>query len=219
MAVTADHELAQKIQARRDALPPLSELGDFRLRAEKWAHEWLLRPAWYWRLFNLYRKISPGYRARPIELEIASEITYQAHRLSERQMREGMRWLRRLESLASHRRRCCEDYAQALGAANGPRPVPVNIAQPLYYFPVLAPNKSELLRRAQARRVELIAWPVSAPIYPLERGQDLRAYGYESGTCPVAEEVAAQLVGLPTHPKVTEVERRRILDLLTETKN
>src|SRR5262249_25109646 len=98
VAVTNDGELARKIRAQRASLPQQSGWADFRLRAEKWAHKWLLRPAWYWTLFNLYRGLSPAYQTRQIESEIANEITRQARRLSEYQMREGLRWLRRLES-------------------------------------------------------------------------------------------------------------------------
>ncbi|MGH9938669.1 MAG: DegT/DnrJ/EryC1/StrS family aminotransferase [Blastocatellia bacterium] len=225
VAVTNDDGLARKIQARRDALPPQSGWADFRLRAEMRAHAWLLRPAWYWTLFNLYRRISPAYQARPIEVEIDDEITSESRRPSEYQMREGLRWLGRLESLASHRRHCCAEYAKALRERLAPdlngadfKLIPLEAAQPLYYFPVLARNKPELLRAARSQRVELIAWPVSAPIYPLERAQDLRAYGYEPGACPVAEAVAAQLVGLPTRPEITAAQRRRIIDLLAKAK-
>ncbi len=214
MAVTGDYELALKIQAQSDALPELGWLEDFRLRAEKLAHEYLLRPSWYWPLFNLYRKINSGYRARPLDAEIEGEITRRGRRLSARQMREGMRWLRRIEDLASHRRLCCAEYARDLSAANNLKLASVNAEQPLYYFPILAPNKPELLRQAQARHVELIAWPAKAPIYPFESAQDLRAYGYEPGACPVAEDVAAKLVGLPTHSKITAEHRRRIISLL-----
>ena len=226
VAVTNDGELARKIQSRRDVLPPQSGWADFRLRAEMRAQAWLLRPAWYWTFFNLYRRISPAYQARTIEVEIADEITSQARRLSAYQMREGVRWLGRLESLASHRRHCCAEYAEALQERSSPdlnranfKLIPLKAAQPLYYFPVLARNKPELLRAAQSQRVELIAWPVSAPIYPLERAQDLRAYGYEPGACPVAEAIAAQLVGLPTRPEITAAHRRRIIGLLAKANN
>ena len=221
VAVMNDDELARKIKERRDALTPQSGWADFRLRAEQWAHAGLLRPEWYWPLFNLYRRLSPAHRLRPVGTEIADEITRQAHRPSEYQTREGLRWLRQLESLAAHRRHCCAEYAQALQERSLPdfKLISVEAAQPLFYFPVLARNKPELLRLAQARRIELVAWPVSAPIYPLERAQDLRAYGYEPGACPVAEGIASQLIGLPMRCGMTAAQRRRAIDLLTKAKD
>lgn len=224
VAVTGDYKLAQEIQARRDQLPPQGKWADLKLRAEKWTHKYLLRPTSYWRFFDLYRSISPNYRVRPVEVEIADEITHHAHRVSQYQTHEGISWMRQLEAHAAHRRLCCAEYAEALGegARNVPKNlslVPVRAAQPLYYFPVLASNKQELLRQARTQRIELIAWPTSTPIYPIERLRDLQAYGYEPGACPAAEEVARQLIGLPTHPRITEAHRRRLVALLVGTKN
>lgn len=222
MGVTNDEDLARKIRARRDAAQAQSGWADFMLRVEKRAHDWLLRPAWYWTIFNLYHRLSPAHRTRSIEAEIADEITRRSRRPSEYQMREGLRWLDSIESLAAHRSRCCAEYAEALQKflakdLNGEKfkLLQLNSAQPLYYFPVLARDKTALLRAARSHRVEMVAWPLSAPIYPLERAQDLRAYGYEPGACPVAEAIAAQLVGLPTRPETTAAERRRVVDLLT----
>jgi dTDP-4-amino-4,6-dideoxygalactose transaminase len=125
-----------------------------------------------------------------------------------------MRWLRDLDAHAEHRRLCCIEYASTLRGASQLKLLQVG-AQPLYYYPILAGNKSELLRQAKARGLELIAWPVSTPIYPVERTQDLRAYGYEPGACPVAEDVAQRLLGLPARPGVSVEHRRRIVALLT----
>src|SRR5262245_33361662 len=221
LAVTNNDDLARKIQARRDALPPPGALTRSRLRLQSWAHAGLLRPAWYWPLLNLYRHFSSVHRSRPVEVEITDEITRLACRLTERQTREGLRWLTRLESLAAHRRNCCAEYAQALRDRSSPDfdLIPVEAAQPLYYFPVLARNKPELLLAAQARRVELVAWPLSAPIYPLGRAEDLRNYGYEPGACPVAESIAARLIGLPAHSRMTATERGRVIDFLVKAKD
>lgn len=223
MAITNDDGLARKIRARLDDLPTQSVWADLKLRAEKWAQAYLLRSEWYWPIFDLYRRVSPTYRSRPVEVEIASEIKSVALRLSGYQMKEGLRWLDKLDSLAAHRRQCCNEYAQALQERLSPNPdgaslklIYVKTGQPLYYYPALARNKPELLRKAKARRVEIIAWPISAPIYPLDRAQDLRNYGYEPGACPVAEDVARRLIGLPTRPEMTAAQRRRVIELILE---
>ena len=87
-------------------------------------------------------------------------------------------------------------------------------AQPLYFFPVLVGDKPALLDRARRSRTEIIPWPYAAPIYPLERIADMETFGYRPGDCPVAEDVATRLVGLPTHEKITADERARIVALL-----
>jgi dTDP-4-amino-4,6-dideoxygalactose transaminase len=90
---------------------------------------------------------------------------------------------------------------------------------PLYYFPILLQEKESLLHHARKRHIELIAWPTRTPIYPLDNARDLLAYGYEPGRCPMAEDVAAKLVGLPTHSRITASDRRRIIDCLTRWKS
>jgi dTDP-4-amino-4,6-dideoxygalactose transaminase len=224
VAVTGDYELARKIQERRDELPPKGIWADLWLRAEKLAHRYFLKPTWYWRLFNLYRSVSPNYRMRPVEVEITKEIARQAHRVSRYQASEGISWLSQVVAHADHRRLCCEEYARALSdptrnIAESLQLVPISAAHPLFYFPVLANNKRELLSEARTRRIEVIAWPTSTPIYPIEHARELRAYGYEPGCCPVAEDVAGRLIGLPTHMQITPSDRRRIVTLLAGTKN
>lgn len=219
LAVTNDGAMARKIQSLRDAMPPQGVFTRLGLRAEKLAHAILLRPEWYWPIFNLHRRFNSAYRARPVELEIDDEIRRLARRPSEYQMRAGLRSSARLETLVAHLRHCCAEYAKALCERSSPDfdlipAVKNEVAQPLYYFPILARNKPGLLRAAQSRHVELVAWPLSAPIYPLERTNDLRNYGYEPGVCPVAEAIAERLVGLPTHSRMTDAERRRVIELL-----
>jgi dTDP-4-amino-4,6-dideoxygalactose transaminase len=53
-------------------------------------------------------------------------------------------------------------------------------------------------------------------MYPLERLEALRQYGYEPGSCPVAEEIASRLIGLPTEQDITAEYRRRISALVVE---
>jgi dTDP-4-amino-4,6-dideoxygalactose transaminase len=214
VAITNDFQFAQKIQEQRDRLPRPYKLTGIKLQLEIWIHDYLLRPRWYWSFYNINRKVSSSYRVRHVDLEIRAEITNKAYRASTFQMREGIRSLSTIESNAAHRHLCCSEYSQALRSCkNLDLPVAVT-SQPLYYYPVLTDNKEEILRSARKRHVELIAWPIRTPIYPIENEQDLLAYGYEPGTCRTAEDVAKRLIGLPTHDKITAKDRRRIIDLL-----
>jgi dTDP-4-amino-4,6-dideoxygalactose transaminase len=214
VAVTNDSGLAWKIREARDRLPPHGKFAEMMLHMEIWVHKHVLRPALYWPLFALNAKIDSSYKVQPVEVEIANEISRKAHRVSHYQMREGIRWLRKVESIANHRRLCCAEYTRALSGVKDLGLPAAGTSQPLYYFPVVVQNKESLLREARKKRIELVAWPIKTPIYPLERKQDLLAYGYEPGTCPIAEEVATRLIGLPTHNKITAEIRDRIADLL-----
>jgi dTDP-4-amino-4,6-dideoxygalactose transaminase len=53
-------------------------------------------------------------------------------------------------------------------------------------------------------------------VYPVERRDALRSYGYEPGSCPVAESIASRLIGLPTDLDITVNHRQRITVLVAE---
>jgi dTDP-4-amino-4,6-dideoxygalactose transaminase len=81
----------------------------------------------------------------------------------------------------------------------------------LLRYPILVKNKAAVLQAAKRERVELGDWFVS-PLHPVEAG--LQRWGYTSGQCPLAEEVAAHIVNLPTHPRVSQREVQRTLGFL-----
>jgi len=214
IAVTNDSNVAQRIREVREQYPHRRRFGEIRHRTEAWLEHHVLRPALYWRFFELNRKLSAAYRLRPLEVEIADEISRQALQVSDYQIREGLFWLSSVESLATHRRLCCAEYRRALEDLHGLRLPPADVGQPLYYFPVLVERKQELLNAGRAKQIEIIAWPMRAPIYPIEDIESLHQYGYKPGSCPVAEEVAAKLVGLPTHARMRAEHRARVIELV-----
>jgi dTDP-4-amino-4,6-dideoxygalactose transaminase len=211
VAVTKNSKLARKIRELRNHLSTRGKLGEIMLHAEVWLHRFVLRPALYWPLFRLNAKLDPNYKTRSVDVEIAREITKRAHQVSDYQVREGIRWLHQVEAIAAHRRRCCDEYATLLSDADHLDLPAAGTVQPLYYFPVLVRNKQRLLNEAQRKRIEIISWPTKTPIYPVEREQDLYRYGYQLGACPIAEMVAATLIGLPTHLKITATHQKRII--------
>ncbi len=214
VAVTDDPVLADRVAESRDRLRSPGPLETARLRLEVWVHDHLFGPAVYWPLFELNRRLSPAHRARPLDAEIASEIGATARRVSAYQAQRGLAWLERVDELAEHSLRCCRDYADRLRDAPAlelPIPAPT---RPLYCFPVLLSNKQRALVRARRARVELVAWPIQTPIYPIVDEARLAAYGYRAGSCPAAEDVARRLVGLPTHRKIALRHREHLAELL-----
>ncbi len=218
LVTTNDGELARRVRTMRDALPTRPWSAELKMRAEAALYRRLVRPSSYWTILTMYKQISSSYREQPIESEIEDEITSLAFRPSRLQLEEGARWLDRLAELAAHRQACCADYDAALGTpAAGWEIPPAAATQPLLYFPVLTSRKRMALDAAKSRRLPIIPWPGSTPIYPLERLEALRSYGYEPGSCPVAESVASRLIGLPTEPDITADHRRRIAAVVRET--
>jgi dTDP-4-amino-4,6-dideoxygalactose transaminase len=61
-------------------------------------------------------------------------------------------------------------------------------------------------------RIEVAGW-YTTPVHPLE-GAQLRAVGYEPGSCPNAEALCSSLISLPTNLKTGVGEARRICDFV-----
>jgi dTDP-4-amino-4,6-dideoxygalactose transaminase len=214
MLVLRDEAMAERVIAIRTKLPGTSPIESLRPRFEAWVRNHLLSPRLYWTAFELNRRIDSSYEARPRETEIRSEVTRIARQLGAEQAAAGSLWLDRADAVAGQRVRRCAAYASALVGQPG-LVLPASAGDsPLYFFPVLVEGKRELLHEAKRRRIEIIAWPLHAPIYPLQDVRSLGTYGYEPGTCPVAEGVAKRLVGLPTHPLVRSRDIAQIIDLV-----
>ena len=90
----------------------------------------------------------------------------------------------------------------------------IDMSMPLYYFPVLVHEKKRLLNKAKAKCIEVIAWPLNTPIYPIEIESKLLECGYYPGSCPTAEYVARRLIGLPTDLAIRMKDKSRIVHLL-----
>ena len=208
--VTSDAALSKELRRIASLLPSSGILATGRLRLESWLQRRILRPELYWLALDLFGR----HQDRPLDAEIAAEITSVASIPGEYQMREGARWLERVDEWSRQRLKCCESYRDMLAGCHGLLLPGFNVLQPLYYFPVRARRKQEVLEQARRQRVELIAWPRRKPIYPLETDAQLSTYGFDPALCPVATEMASELVGLPTHDKITPRHRQEIVHLL-----
>ncbi len=214
VAVTADDALAARIRGVRDGLRRPSLLEAFMLGVERNLHGLLLRPSTYWALYAVAKRFGSHYEHRSADDEVRREIREQPGWIAPSQARVGSRWLARVESHAAHRRAVCAAYAEALSGTPAVE-LPCGDADlPLCYFPILVPAKHELLEHARKARVEMVPWPIRTPIYPVEDERELATYGYRSGSCPVAEDVAGSLVGLPTHERIRAREREAIVQLV-----
>jgi dTDP-4-amino-4,6-dideoxygalactose transaminase len=213
-AITRDPTLAASVRAYRDRLPFRPPAGERLLRLESWVHAQVLRPALYWPLFELARSFRSGYREAAVSEEIASEITAVSFRPSPFQVLEGVQWLGLLPEMAALRREHSRAYCDAIGELAEAETVVTEGDQPLYYFPLLLNDKRGLLRAAKRRCIEIAAWPIWTPIFPVEEEAALQTYGYASGSCPIAEETAHHLVGLPTDHLTRVRHRQAVIGLL-----
>lgn len=125
----------------------------------------------------------------------------------------GLRQLERLERNLAHRRSITSIYDTLLagkpyaGVTRAPGAEPA-----LVRYPVRVGNREHVVRKLWPR-VALGQWFTSV----LEEAEDLARVGYVEGTAPNAEQLARELVNLPTHPRVSEEDARRIAaELLDE---
>lgn len=210
---TWDGELAERIRARRNAGHTRSTLGELRWSLTGVAYGALLRPSMYWPLWTLNRQIRGDHRQKSLRETIEQEVTHLPVRISARQADWGLRALDDVDRRVQHAAELAGMYHTALGALASIRRVTGAMDSPLYYYPVITSNKPALLEAARRRRLELIAWPLSTPIYPIERTVELEQSEYVPGSCPNAEAIATALCGLPVDLMATRHNAERLIEL------
>ncbi|MCB9882286.1 MAG: DegT/DnrJ/EryC1/StrS aminotransferase family protein [Planctomycetes bacterium] len=210
-----DMGVAMRIKNARDRLP--TTRTTFSQRIVAGIQRKHLTPRSYWRLFDLARRTSKSYGPFDLGRFKQREIDATVGQPSQHQVRWGDAGVKTLEERVRHALVCTADYSSQRFRAVPHIELPIlDPSEPLHWFPVFTPRKEALLERARKRRVEIVPWPWKSPIYPLSRDEDLMALGLARGACPVAETVARELVGLPTHLKVDTGSRDRLLQVLQE---
>lgn len=88
------------------------------------------------------------------------------------------------------------------------------LKQPIFLrFPLMVKNNQALHRFSKDKGIILGNWydQVIAP-----KGTNLLKIGYPKGSCPKAEELTKIIINLPTYPKMTPSDARRVIDCLLE---
>ena len=137
------------------------------MRIEELAHRHLVRPRTYWFLYGLSRLVRGSTRARTHESAIRAEIASVPVRLSSRQADWGLAALASVPPRIEHRRRLAAMYEDAIVGLQHVRAMPTSPKSCLYYAPILIEDKEKMLATARRHRRELIAWPISLPIFPI----------------------------------------------------
>jgi dTDP-4-amino-4,6-dideoxygalactose transaminase len=214
LVATDNDLLADALREARDRLPQQGPIAALKWRSTVRLHDALVGPRSYWPLFSLARAFGSAYRDRDLQEDIASEIAGAAAGASAFHLRRGMAWLPRIDAMVAQRTMCTRAYAEALADQPELMPLGASPSSPLYFFPIVVEDKERLLRAAQKRLLELVSWPIRLPIYPVERESELPRYGYLPGSCPVAEDIAERLVGLPTDFGATQSRRDALVALI-----
>jgi len=215
-----DSELARKVRglaAKEFCEPPI--LTTTYLRILSSAYRRFYKPSWYWRAQGIYRWAGRAGLVQGSssdeELNTDSMPRGYRSRFGSSRSRSLKKALEGLPNLLAHRRKIHRLYRARLanlGTWLPPEDAEGSLGGALR-FPLLVSNRDSLLSWARTERIELGDW-FNASLHP--HGCEPAAFGYRSGECPVAEQVANQVVNLPTHLQVDEQEVERILEFVVK---
>lgn len=118
--------------------------------------------------------------------------------------------LQRLPGIAAHARHVSQRYAAWL-AARGWHEESWLRGGTLLRFPMLVEGAAEKVRALSLRGFELGRW-FDAPVAPMP--DPPQRAGYHPGSCPRAERVAAHVINLPLHVRMTDGDVERLLAAL-----
>jgi len=224
MAVTNDDELAQKIKQFQEKCKTPSYFWIFQQLMHPILCNFLIIPLYGF--FGLGRWVLLGLQ----RLKILSKAVHKKEKGGQKpeyipqKMPNALAILalnqfRKLDKFISHQRQIAEFYNRNL--SNVLRNDLVTLAKKeggrVYMrYPILIKNKStdEILKRARKQKIFLDDGWRKTPIMPPNTNQE--KMGYISSSCPVAEEVAKNILNLPMHINISQEKAQRIVNFLKE---
>ena len=119
--------------------------------------------------------------------------------------------LTKLDRYTARRRAIAKTYRDALPEHQGiAKPLP-NSEPSWLRFPLLVENPKELHRTSRQQQILLGDW-YNTPLAPIDC--NLSAFNYTWGDCPKAEAVAKQIINLPTYPRLTDKQVKKVIKLV-----
>ena len=133
-------------------------------------------------------------------------------KLSNIQAKIGLNQLRNIDANLEHRRKIAEIYKKTLKEL-GLKVNESNKYNPVYIRYAFIANRESLRELFQNNQIELGEW-FNSPLHPVR--SSLERFYYKNGTCPMGEFVAEHSVNLPTHPKISKSDVKRIVKVLKQ---
>ncbi len=120
--------------------------------------------------------------------------------------------LEKIDVMNTRRKYIADRYAQELSHDKAVLPAVPQNAQPSWLrFPLLVKNQKQVMFMAREKNMLLGDW-YDAVLVP--RGSNLIEFRYTSGTCPSAEQLAQQVINLPTYPALTDTQITEVIDCI-----
>ena len=169
--------------------------------------------AWMRALFPA--RIGPYVMAVAIKLRLvvrsADDTVNPAVRLSDWQARLALAQLKHITDIAAARHEKVRAYQEVL-TVNIPTGAVQGGAAPVR-LPLLVKNRKEVVAHLRANGVQANDIWYNVPVSPRRLYEKME---YPEAACPVAVRVAAQLINLPTHERITTVDIAKIAALVNE---
>jgi dTDP-4-amino-4,6-dideoxygalactose transaminase len=216
MVVTGEPELQAALRSLQCEFRPPPVMKAVRLWMQYALYNRFFKPELFWsgqRYFRLLSRLGLFVGSSSSSELNGKEPADLAWKMAEFQRRAGVTRLESLDANASRRKRLTQYYLNVLNDAGCSLQThgPIGEAT-LVRFPLLVANRNNMLQKSCAARVELGTW-FETPLHPLPLGKHYR-YGYDIGSCPVAEFVADRAINLPLHDRVTDIAAQRVVEFI-----
>ena len=183
------------------------------IQAQYFAHQTLRRPAFFWKIREIYHRLSDSgiavgtYAAEELSGDVDGEYRRRMAVPFQARLR---RKLTRAESNIALRKSLGAQYDESMKQLGVDRPQPPGGSETVYLrYPLLVREKKRVLDEAQAWKVELGDW-YGSPVHPLTE-TDWKRVGYEKGCCPIAEDICKRVVTLPLYERLRASDIERLL--------
>ena len=197
-AITSNPEIGRSLDQIKQSVPPLNRADNLRIATESLLTILLHHPNLF-ALSNLIRrwvyKKGQFASAVPLGERQGEPPTQPLGRLADIQATLLLSQLRRLSSIAEHRRSCVRALSERLGGS------PIDL--PLMWYPFQVENRDEAVRHFLRYQIELRTW--AAPLTPPDC--DTARALYRWGSCPMAEEISRGCVAFPTMLNRADLDR------------
>lgn len=190
--------------------------SSWKLQLQYQVHHLLYRPKLYWPLRTMFRKLSKLGAVKgnynPISDEPAEDFQLQMGPVErqrlENQLSTGP------AAFTTHSQRLAEKLNAGLQDVPGISLIhqPDQASTVFARYPLRVQDKPGLLREARRKNIELAEW-YATPVHPVPSSHGNRI-GFDSESCPEAENRTRELVSLPLHQRVTEQDIDRSIEFL-----
>lgn len=209
-AMITDGDLRERMLRKyaEHKYPPLAK--QIRILCQYFVHHTMYKPKYYWTVRSLFRRLSSmgiaeGNYSNMHDQPVSPDFRLRMSRYHQRLL---IAKLTSIDRINAHARWVADQYKALIPESVVVHPKTSPLSSVVYSrYPLVTPNKEQILKKAQAANVEVAGW-FATPVHPVRR-ENWSHVGYEAGSCQNAESLAERVLSLPTHRRVSgkDIER------------